>query len=341
MDRDWFKPPDHDNDHFLLKTVVGSYPRPGWLDAAREVIVDERGPAAWEEAVDDACRAVISTQEGLGLDVVTDGEVRREDMVEYFAAAIDGFEVEGDDSGSSWTSHMPSVVDTVSYSEPWLADDYEFAVRHAYRPIKLSVTGPFTLASFSDMQAYDSVPTLAYDLAELVAAELERLIDIGVDYVQIDEPGLGMSPHVDVARNCLEPIAAVVPDYVRLGLHVCSGNYADLAPDMFDFPVDELDLEFASEDADALDDVFGGVDLDLDIGVGVVDSSEKAVESVETVQRNIEAALEYIPADRLTVTPDCGMKPLPRESADGKLRALVEAAERTEARLDTGAVESV
>lgn len=341
MTRDQFKPADHDHDHFLLKTVVGSYPRPGWLDTAREAIETESGQTGWAEAVDDACRAVISVQEAAGLDVVTDGEVRREDMVEYFAAKIDGYDLEDGDDGSSWTSHMPSVVDTVSSSEPWLEDDYSFAAAHAYRPIKLTITGPFTMASFSDMQAYDSVPELAYDLADQVAAEIERLLDTGVRYIQIDEPGLGMTPHADVAQECLEPIAAAVPDNVRLGMHVCSGNYTNLAPEMFDFPVDELDLEFASEDADPLDDIFGDVDLDLDIGLGVVDSSKKAVESVEEIQRNIEAGLEYIPADRLTITPDCGMKPLPRKAATQKLEALVTAARRTEVRLDAGELESV
>lgn len=336
MTREQFRPADHPHEHFLLKTVVGSYPRPTWLDEVQET-ADE---AAYSEAVDDACRAVISTQEAAGLDVVTDGEVRREDMVEYFAAVIDGYDVEGGDDGSSWTSHMPSVVDTVSRADPWLADDYRFAAKHAYRPIKLTITGPFTLASFSDMQAYESVPTLAGDLAALVAAEVESLLGTGVRYIQIDEPALGMTPHADVARDCLDPIAAAVPDDVRLGLHVCSGNYTNLAPDMFEFPVDELDLEFASDDADPVGEIFADVDLDVDVGIGVVDSSKKAIESVETVQANIEAALEYIPPDRLTVTPDCGMKPLPRASADGKLDAMVEAARRTEARLDDGELDT-
>ncbi len=336
MTREQFRPADHDHDHFLLKTVVGSYPRPTWLDVSREAIEDEGSEEGWAEAVDDACRAVISVQEAAGLDVVTDGEVRREDMVEYFAASIEGYDVEGGDDGSSWTSHMPSVVDTVSSSQPWLADDYTFAAAHAFRPIKLTITGPFTLASFSDMQAYESVPNLAYDLADLVADEIDRLLDTGVRYIQIDEPGLGMTPHADVAQNCLEPIAEVVPDDVRLGMHVCSGNYTNLAPEMFEFPVDELDLEFASEDADPLDEIFADVDLSMDIGLGVVDSSSKRVESVEEIQANIEAGLQYIPADRLTITPDCGMKPLPRQAATEKLQALVEAARRTETKLDAG-----
>ena len=340
MTRAQFRPADHDHDHFLLKTVVGSYPRPTWLDVVRDTDHESLEADGWNEAVDDACRAVISTQEAAGLDVVTDGEVRREDMVEYFAAVIDGYDIDGGDDGSSWTSHMPSVVDTVSSSDVWLADDFAFAARHAYRPIKLTITGPFTLASFSDMQAYDSVPELAYDLADLVATEVGRLLDFDVRYIQIDEPALGMTPHAHVAQRCLKPIAAVVPDDVRLGLHVCSGNYTDLAPEMFEFPVDELDLEFASEDADDVETVFDGIDLEVDIGLGVVDSSSKAVESVETVQRNIERGLETIPPDRLTVTPDCGMKPLPRASADGKLDALVEAASLTEARLDAGEIET-
>lgn len=265
--------------------------------------------------------------------------MRREDMVAYFARFVDGYEMDG--GGDGWNRHMPTVVDAVSSAEPWLVDDYEFAAGFAARPVKTTVTGPFTLASFASLDAYDDVPTLAYDFADLVAEEAARLARAGASWIQIDEPALGMSPVDEVAHECLTPIAAAVPDDVRLGLHVCSGNYRNLAPALFEFPVDELDLEFASDDADALESVFGGTTLDLDVGIGVVDSQTKSVESVETVRANVERALEWIPPERLTLTPDCGLRPLPRDDAREKLNVLASAAREVEAALDDGRVEPV
>lgn len=338
MTRDEFRPPDHAHDHFLLTTAVGSFPRPGWLEPVLE-LADDDSSISTTEAMDDACKAVVSDQERAGLDVVTDGEVRRDGMVEHFAQFVDGYENDG--GGSGWNQQMPTVVDTVSSNEPWLVDDFRFATAVADRPVKTTITGPFTLASFASMEAYDDVETLVYDFADLVADEAARLAGAGADWIQIDEPALGMSPHADVAHEALTRIDDAVPDAVRLGLHVCSGNYGDLTPALFDFPVDEVDLEFANEDADDVVEVFDGVDLQVDVGVGVVDTQSKAVESPETVRSNVETALRAIPPERLTLTPDCGLKPLPRDSASEKLDVLGTVAREVEAALDAGDVDTV
>lgn len=333
MTRDQFRPATHETDHFLMKTVVGSFPQPDWLDRVRELASEDESFSA-DEAVDDACKVAIGDLERAGLDVVTDGEMRREGMVEYFTSFVDGYDAGG--GGSGWNARMPTATAEVATAEPWLVDDYAFAQRVASRPVKTTVTGPFTLASFASLEAYDDVPSLAYDFADLVAVEVERLVDAGARYVQIDEPGLGMSPHGDIAHECLTRIDAVVPDDVRLGLHVCSGNYTDLVPGLFEFPVDEVDLEFASANADDPTTIFEGVDLDVDVGFGVVDSQSKTVETVPEVVTAIERALSIVPPDQLTVTPDCGMKPLPRDVAREKVTNLTAAARQVEQALDDG-----
>jgi 5-methyltetrahydropteroyltriglutamate--homocysteine methyltransferase len=337
MTRANFRPPDHESDHFLLTTVVGSYPQPDWLDRVRELAAEDESFSA-DEAHDDACKVAVFDHQRAGLDVLTDGEMRRPGMVEYFAGFVEGYELDG--GGSGWNQRMPTVVDTVSSDGEWLVEDYQFAAAVADRPVKTTITGPFTLASFSSMDAYDDVEALAYDFADLVADEAAALADAGAPWIQIDEPALGMSPHTAVGHECLSRIDAAVPDDARLGVHICSGNYLDLAPDVFDFPVDEVDLEFASDDADHPADVFEGVDLAVDVGFGVVNTQSKDVDSVDEIRGRIEGALEHVPPDRLTLTPDCGLKPLPRESAYGKMANLATAAREVEAALDAGDLET-
>lgn len=334
MTREQFRPPNHSRDQFILTTVVGSHPPPAWYDSLRagaEGLIDDE----IESAADDCCRLAIREYERLGLDVVTDGELRRDGMVEHFTRFIQGYEA-GDGSDDGWNAHMPTVVEELSTEEPWLVDDFQFADRIAERPVKTTIPGPFTFASFCSPEAYPDVESTVDAFTGLVRGEVARLVDVGAPWIQLDEPALGMSPHVDLAHESVSSVAEAVPDDVRLSLHVCSGSYGTLAPDIFDFPVDEVDLEFASEDADEIESVLGDVDIDVDVSVGVVDSSAKEVEPVDEIERAITRALEVVPPDRLTVTPDCGLKPLPRTVAREKVANLVEAARNVERRLDAG-----
>jgi len=343
MTREQFRPADHEHEQFLLTTVVGSYPQPAWLDHVRDLhgsgsVTD----AERAEAEEDATRAVILDEQRAGLDVISDGEMRREGMVDYFTHVIDGYDAPGGDEDSAdWNASMPQVTDTVSTAEPWLVDDFAFANSVADRPIKVTMTGPFTLSTFSSPQAYDSIEALALDFADLIATEVERLAEAGAQWIQLDEPGLGMSPHGELAHECLSRVAEAVPEDVRFGTHVCSGNYANLTEEMFDFPVDELDLEFASEDADNPADVFAGADFEMDIGFGVIDTQSREPESVGEIEDRIEEAVAHVPPEKLTISPDCGLKPLEREPAQTKLEHMVTAAENMEAKLDEGAIETV
>ena len=215
--REQFRPEDHPNDHFLLTTVVGSYKKPKWLDRARDLHEDPDGnfdDDNWQEAADDASRLITQEHERSGLDVVCDGEMRRTEMVEYFAHRIDGYEFPG--RVKVWghnTFDKPAVVDDVAYDEPWLVDEFEFTSSVAERPVKVPITGPYTIARFSFNEYYDDYEDYAYALADLVNTEIENLVDAGARYIQIDEPALAMTPtdHAVVGEG-LERIAEDIPD---------------------------------------------------------------------------------------------------------------------------------
>ncbi|HKL30306.1 MAG TPA: methionine synthase [Natrialbaceae archaeon] len=346
MSKERFRPADHPNEHFLMTTVVGSYPKPTWHHRARDLYESDDDDVDfdaddWDEAKDDAARAIVHEHERAGIDVVTDGEMRRNEMVEYFADRIDGYEFNG--PVKVWGHNYfdkPSVVEPVEYDEPWLVDEYEFTTAVADGPVKVPITGPYTLARWSFNEAYDDVEALTYDLADLVNEEIESLIDAGARYVQIDEPALAQ--HEDdhaIVGEALERVVDGVPDDVRVGTHVCYGDYSRIYPEILEFPVDEFDLELANGDFEQLD-VFRDPPFTKDLALGVVDVHDAEVESVEEIKRNIERGLEIVPPERLVVSPDCGLKLLPRESAFRKMRNLVTAAREVEAALDAGEIES-
>jgi len=341
--REQFRPADHDNDHFLLTTVVGSYPKPKWLHRARDLYEKEDGDLdeeGFEEAKDDASRLITDEHERSGLDVVCDGEMRRNEMVEYFAHRIDGYEFNG--RVKVWGHNYfdkPSVVDEVEYDEEWLVSEYEFTSEVADTPVKVPITGPYTLANWSFNEVYDSEEELAYELAELVNEEIEALVDAGAKYIQIDEPALATTPddHA-IVGECLERIVEDVPDDVRLGLHVCYGDYSRIYPEILEYPVHEYDLELANDGFEQLD-IFKDDEFTKDFAMGVVDAHVAEVESVEEIKENIKKGLEVVPPERLTVSPDCGLKLLPRDVAYGKMENMVKAAREIEAELDEGKIE--
>jgi 5-methyltetrahydropteroyltriglutamate--homocysteine methyltransferase len=359
--RDQFRPDDHENDHFILTTVVGSYPKPKWLNRARDLYhgdldvsaaegtEEPRGgfdvdvgfdEANWQEAKDDAARLITDEHERAGLDVVVDGEMRRNEMVEYFAHRIAGYEFHG--PVKVWGHNYfdkPSVVGEVEYDEPWLVDEFAFTDRVAERPVKVPITGPYTLAKWSFNEQYESEAELAYALADLVNLEVEKLVEAGARYVQIDEPALATTPddHA-IVGECLENITDGVPEDVRTGLHVCYGDYSRIYPEVLDYPVDEFDVELCNDDYEQLD-VFTEHEFTMDLALGVTDAHVAEVESVSEIKQNITNGFEVVPPERLTVSPDCGLKLLPREVAYGKMESMVRAAREIEAELDRGEID--
>ncbi|GAB7094594.1 methionine synthase [Halolamina litorea] len=342
--RSQFQPDDHENEHFLLTTVVGSYPKPTWLNRASDLHADhdhDFDDDDWAEAADDASRLITHEHERAGLDAVVDGEMRREEMVEFFAERIEGYEFNG--PVKVWGHNYfdkPSVVEELEYDEPWLVDEYEFTAGVANRPVKVPITGPYTLASWSFDEAYGDEAELAYDLAELVNEEVTKLVEAGARYIQIDEPALATTPddHA-VVGECLERIVADIPEDVRVGLHVCYGDYSRIYPEVNDFPIDEFDVELANGDYEQID-VFTDPEFEPDLALGVTDAHVAEVESVEEIKENIKQGLKVVPPERLTVSPDCGLKLLPREVAYGKTANMVQAAREIEAELDAGEIDA-
>ena len=340
MTREQFRPPEHENEHFLLTTVVGSYPKPKWLHRARDLYEDPDSSfdeKNFTEAKDDASRLITCEHERAGLDVVVDGEMRRNEMVEYFAHRIDGYEFNG--PVKVWGHNYfdkPSVTDEVSYGEEWLISEYDYTDDVATRPVKVPITGPYTLANWSFNEAYEDEEALAYDLADLVNEEVTGLVEAGARYIQIDEPALATTPddHA-IVGECLERIVADIPDDVRLALHVCYGDYSRIYPEMLEYPVEEFDVELCNGGYEQLD-VFKDPPFTKDLAMGVVDVHVAEVESVEEIKANIRKALEIVPPERLTVSPDCGLKLLPRDVAYAKMENMVTAAREIETALDAG-----
>ena len=340
--RSQFRPDDHPTEHFLLTTVVGSYPKPKWLNRAKELAEDDDrafDEDNLDEALDDAARLITDEHVRAGLDAVADGEMRRNDMVQYFADRIEGYEFNG--PVKVWGHNYfdkPSVADEVGYDEPWLVDEFEFTTGVTDRPVKVPITGPYTLASWSFNEHYDSEAELAYELADLVNEEINALVSAGARYIQIDEPALATTPddHA-IVGECLEHIAEGVPEDVRLGLHVCYGDYSRIYPEILDMPVHEYDLELANDGYEQLD-VFKEPQFDKDLALGVVDVHTAEVESVEEIKQNITKGFEVVPPERLTVSPDCGLKLLPRDAAYRKMENMVQAAREVESELDAGEI---
>jgi 5-methyltetrahydropteroyltriglutamate--homocysteine methyltransferase len=341
--REQFRPENHENDHFILTSVVGSYPKPKWLNRANELAEDEASKFTeehLEEAHDDAARLITLEHERSGLDTVVDGEMRRNEMVEFFAHRIDGYEFNG--PVKVWGHNYfdkPSVVSEVEYDEPWLVDEFEFTRDVATRPVKVPITGPYTLANWSFNEAYDDDEELAYALADLVNEEIEKLVEAGARYIQIDEPALATTPddHAIVGES-LERIVAGVPDEVRIGLHVCYGDYSRIYPEINDFPIDEFDVELCNDDYEQID-VFTDPEFEPDLALGVVDAHVAEVESVDEIRENVLEGLKVVPPEKLTISPDCGLKLLPREVAYGKMENMVTAVREVEAELDAGDID--
>src|ERR671924_12956 len=330
----------------LLTTVVGSYQQPGWL-IDRERLGDRLPPRVrarelWrvpepylEQAQDDATRLAVQDMERAGVDVITDGEMRRESYSNRFATALDGVDLDNPGVALDRTGNenpVPRVVGPIRRTRPVEVRDVEFLRSITDRRIKITVPGPFTMTQQAQNDYYGDERSLALAYAEAVNEELRDLNAAGADVVQIDEPYLQARPErareyaVDAINRALDGIDG------ETVLHTCFG-YAHIVKDwpsgypflreLADCAVTHVSLEAAQPDLDpkVLHDV-----SDKTIVLGVLDLGSDEAEKPEVVAERIERALEVVPPDRLVVAPDCGMKYLSRELAFGKLEAMVEGA---------------
>jgi 5-methyltetrahydropteroyltriglutamate--homocysteine methyltransferase len=329
-------------------TVVGSYPQPDWLVDRKmlsKVVPRVRLKEMWrvsnewlEQAQDDATIVAIRDMERAGIDVITDGEMRRESYSNRFATALAGIDIEHPGfvkARSGAQTPVPRVVGKVRRTGPVEVRDMEFLRRNTEKLAKITLPGPFTMSQQAKDEFYKDAEALAMDMAAAVNEEAHDLVRAGADVIQLDEPWVRNDPEaarryaVKAINRALEGIK--VPTVV----HLCFG-YAAVVPgetkpagysflaELADTAADMISIESAQPKIDL------GVLADLapkNVMLGVLDLSDLAVETPQTVAARIRRGLEHLPAERLIPAPDCGMKYLPREVAFGKLKAMVAGAD--------------
>jgi 5-methyltetrahydropteroyltriglutamate--homocysteine methyltransferase len=326
----------------LPTTVIGSYSLPKWLEAVRELQTQGRlSHAELDEAHDNAVKSCLKDQEQAGVDIVTDGELRRETMIYFFNRHIRGFRLHGPlkPIGTLDASiRMPDpVVETkVARGEMPLAPHWQFAQAHSTTLVKVCVTGPHMLAKRAWNEVYASDRELVFDLAAILNAELRDLARAGCRFVQVDEPVWVGYPD-EVKAWAVEAFNRTVEGVdAKITLHICYGNYQrkrlfpgtyrELFPAVLGANTSQLVLEFAVDDLAQFDDIVGQFPKTLELGLGVVDVKTDDVETPECVAARLRHALARIPPDRLYVNPDCGLKFTSRDVAFAKLTAMVKGA---------------
>ncbi len=324
----------------LPTTVIGSYSFPKWLERVREL--GKQGvltPEQVEEAHDNAVKSVIKDQEMAGVDIITDGEIRRETMVYFFSKRIHGFDFEHakmipiGNLDPSIQMPDPVIVDKVRWKQSLNMDvHFKFLKQYSVARTKVCVTGPHMLAKRATNEFYKDEKELVFDLADILNKELKGLVAAGCDFIQIDEPVWVGYPQdmpwlVESFNRLVDGVEA------KIAVHVCYGNYqlkklfkgqyAELFPAILDVNASQLCLEFAVSNGVGLE-LFRHYKTDKEVAVGVIDVKDEQVETPELVAQRIRKALEYIPAERMYIVPDCGMKFMPRDRAFAKLKAMVE-----------------
>jgi 5-methyltetrahydropteroyltriglutamate--homocysteine methyltransferase len=346
----------------LPTTVVGSYSVPEWLERLKTEYYQHRISARHLTEIHDvAIKAAVKDQELAGIDIVSDGELRRDNDVDYFLARIPGVHIPQraktdyfDYYDAEVTRPLPEgplpegpLTSTGPGAGPGaglglgLADDFRFTRQLTKRPVKFSFTGPFSLSRRIRDGAYEQPGDLVRALARRLNAEARELAAAGADFLQIDEPFLaGYPEHVELAVEAVNLVVEGVP--ATWALHVCYGNryarpsweghYDFLFPAVNAARVDQIVLEFARKGLDDLR-LIRQHRWDRWLGFGVIDVKSPQVETAEVVASRIRRALEYVPADRLMVNPDCGLRHLAPEVAIAKLHAMVAGAAMVRAEL--------
>ncbi|HET7071788.1 MAG TPA: hypothetical protein VFI40_13255 [Nocardioides sp.] len=330
----------------LPTSLVGSYAQPDWLIdrerlagrfpprvRARELWrVD---PAYLEQAQDDATVLAIRAQEDAGLDIVTDGELRRESYSNHFATALDGIDIDNPGTALDRSGHpnpVPRIVGPIARPRPIEVDDLAFLRDHTDHAVKMTVPGPFTMSQQAQNDFYPDAESAAMAYAAAVNAEIKDLHAAGADIVQIDEPYLQARPEPARAYGLAALQSALDGVTGTTAVHICFGYAAiiherpegySFLPELAGCAADQISIETAQSGLDlaVLKDL-----SEKTIILGVIDLSDHQVESVDTVAARVRRAFAHTTPDKITIATDCGMKYLPRASAEGKLRAMAGAA---------------
>jgi 5-methyltetrahydropteroyltriglutamate--homocysteine methyltransferase len=323
-------------------TVVGSYPQPDWLvDRAMlkaHIVPRTRLKAVWrvpeehlEEAQDDATLLAIRDMERADIDIITDGEIRRESYSNRFATALDGMDI--DNPGTAKTTGgidtpVPRITGRIRRNGPVEVRDMAFLRRNTERQVKITLPGPFTMARQAQNDFYRDFDEMVMDFAVALNEEAHELQGAGADVIQLDDPWLRTDPAA-AKRIAVKAIdRALAGLTVTTAVHLCFGYAAvvntkptgySFLPELADCVAQQISIEAAQPRLDL------GILADLSsktIILGVIDLGDPNVETADTVAARLRAALRHVPAERLIAAPDCGMKYLPRDVAFGKLAAL-------------------
>jgi 5-methyltetrahydropteroyltriglutamate--homocysteine methyltransferase len=337
-------------------TLVGSYPQPDWLidrkklagrfpPRVRAMELWRVSPDWLSEAQDDATLIAIRDQERAGLDIITDGEMRRESYSNRFATALEGVDIDNPGTALDRSGHpnpVPRVVGKIRRKHAVEVRDLEFLKANTTRMVKMTVPGPFTMSQQAQNDFYKDEGELALDYAGAVNEEIRDLFAAGADIVQIDEPYMQARPEkarkfgVPAVKRALDGIVGTTALHICFGyaaiIHVRPSGYSFL-PELADTPVKQISIETAQSNLDtAVLARLPGKTIIL----GVIDLSDMKVETAETVAERIRRAFPHVPAERIVVAPDCGMKYLPRDIAFGKMKAMVDGAGIVRAEVEAG-----
>jgi 5-methyltetrahydropteroyltriglutamate--homocysteine methyltransferase len=334
-------------------TLVGSYPQPEWLidrgKLAGRFPPRVRARELWRipepflaEAQDDATLLAIRAQEEAGLDIITDGEMRRESYSNRFATALEGVDIDNPGSALDRSGHpnpVPRIVGKIRRRHPVEVDDVKFLRAHTAKPIKMTVPGPFTMSQQAQNDYYASPADAAMDYAAAVNEEIRDLLAAGADIVQVDEPYMQARPEkareygLKALNRALEGITGTTAVHICFGyaavIHVRPSGYSFLG-ELAGCSCKQVSIETAQSklDCSVLKTLPG-----KKIILGVIDLNDMNVETPEQVATRIRRALPYAKAEDIIVAPDCGMKYLPREVAFGKMKAMVAGAKLARAAL--------
>jgi 5-methyltetrahydropteroyltriglutamate--homocysteine methyltransferase len=327
-------------------TLVGSYPQPDWLIDRQQLAARfpprVRMRSLWRiaepyltEAQEDATRLAIKAQESAGIDIITDGEIRRESYSNHFATALDGIDIDNPGTALDRSGHpnaVPRIVGRIRRKHPVQVEDLKFLKRNTDRQVKMTVPGPFTMTQQAQNDFYGSEEEAAMDYAAAVNEEIRDLYQAGADIVQIDEPYLQARPAkaraygVKALNRALQGISEPAAVHICFGyaaiIHERPSGYSFLS-ELSECTCSQLSIETAQSNLDCsvLRNLPG-----KKIMVGAIDLSSMTVESPEVVASRVRRALGYLDPADVIIAPDCGMKYLPRDVADAKLNSMVEGA---------------
>lgn len=329
----------------MATSVIGSHARPGWLDLAVAAMGrDELGPVDVREVQDDAVDAALRDQEDAGIDIPSDGEMRRAGFfTAEFYRHLTGVEPLGSDrrlgAGGHDQQHRFKVLARIEAPDGLgVVEEFRYAAGRTTRPLKVTIPGPFTLSgrlTYGPGEVYADRIAAAQAFVPILAAELRGLVDAGAVYIQIDEPSPAIHPEASHEFAALfNAAAADVQGRVRLAAHLCFGNYLGrplaarayrpVLAQALAFQVEDLVLEWANREMAELDVARDIAAAGRSLGAGVVDVKSYHIESADEVARRIEQVLAAgVPPERLTLVPDCGFSQTARWATRPKLRALV------------------